>query len=723
MALFVRIPFATAKDPSDKFTVCTITINSDNEAKLFKSKLKPPSRFEFVEIVPGRADDKAAPEKTADSENWFKNACAQLKERKKSCDMVILSGHFGGAFFGSSGQRLTLETLEQMGCNSACPGIMNSPKEVFLFGCNTLAGKGANTRTPEQYRAVLRAEVNENGDRVFTDAQVEEVVVFRYGDFGESNRERMSRAFSGVPHLYGFDSVAPSGKNAEESLMRYLKSVPDYAAHLEQVELERATKGMIGALDQVHQMNGFHPPKPNPEIATAFKSTNFAQCSGNFTEDTAGYCGVFDENRPLSARLSLLRGLLAGPGGTKYLGVAKQFFERYPPEKYDAQAKSEFDLIGANPVVKKRFATTLAALEKMPAFALDLNELGEKLSWVSHEDAQSRKKTILAQLLNQGTIEAKDLVCSRQGWPEIPAAEINPAAFTNPYSLEAMTCIPKSNDPEAARKFAIALTANDKDARRLGAWLLGESSGPKSGMSPEIEKKLAAQLNDPDIDAKQMAAWALHRSAPQDPAVQQALAERLDDPHEDASVRRDAAMAFFQIKAKGGEFPSSVRESLEKAAKGGDSIVARIATRALTAHGTGSAEPTAEKDFLKSAVVSHAGVEFEPVKNPKTGESGWRDTVTGKVWYESKNTPSGQYGAEMDCSEKPGQELPSKADLVLAEQHGIRDVLKNMNDHWFWSSSLGPDGTRDAYVFVGYDGGIGYDDRNDGRYSVRCVGR
>src|SRR3989344_803118 len=133
LLLLLALPCTSvAQSAAGKYTVCTVTINSDNEAKLFKKKLK---NFEFLEIVPQQTTESTA------SEHWFQEACAKLKEQKKTCDLLVISGHFGGSFFGSSGKRLSLETLEEMGCNNACPAIMSAPKEVFMFGCNTLAGK------------------------------------------------------------------------------------------------------------------------------------------------------------------------------------------------------------------------------------------------------------------------------------------------------------------------------------------------------------------------------------------------------------------------------------------------------------------------------------------------------------------------------------------------------------------------------------------------------
>ncbi len=115
-----------------KKTVCSITINSDEEINAFKKNLSP-DLWNFVELTTlysggGSQDNK---------KDWMKNACAA----KPSCDILLISGHFGGSFFGQSGLRLSLEDLEKYSCDSDCAGILKQPKEVFLFGCNTLATK------------------------------------------------------------------------------------------------------------------------------------------------------------------------------------------------------------------------------------------------------------------------------------------------------------------------------------------------------------------------------------------------------------------------------------------------------------------------------------------------------------------------------------------------------------------------------------------------------
>jgi hypothetical protein len=90
---------------------------------------------------------------------------------------------------------------------------------------------------------------------------------------------------------------------------------------------------------------------------------------------------------------------------------------------------------------------------------------------------------------------------------------------------------------------------------------------------------------------------------------------------------------------------------------------------------------------------------------------GWQDTdpaAKGKIWFDEMKTSINQYNSESFCSAKNGQALPSKDDFELAEKHGVRDILKDMKNRWFWSSTLYPGSSDDAYVFGGYNGNVFY---------------
>ena len=159
--------FAPKIDPN-KFTICTATINSSNEKAVFE-EVAASNKERFNPIV----------ELTDFGDDWFKKAC----ESQIRCDQLVISGHFGGNFFGESGLSLKFNELEDQSCSRTCEGIMSSPLEVFLFGCNTLATKAKDSRSPEEYLNALLT------DRI-PRAQADAIVESRYGITDDDNKTR-----------------------------------------------------------------------------------------------------------------------------------------------------------------------------------------------------------------------------------------------------------------------------------------------------------------------------------------------------------------------------------------------------------------------------------------------------------------------------------------------------------------------------------------------------
>ena len=150
--------------------------------------------------------------------------------------------------FGSSGYHLSLTELQSRACQEVCDGLLKKPKEVFLFGCNTTAGKTRDNRTPEEYTEVLIADG-------FSRSQAERVSAFRYSSIGEETQDRMRQVF---PHfrIYGFHSLAPSGKSIKRRLQGYFKSIVE--VHLALAEaLEDPSSDVRSAAARVLNRNNF----------------------------------------------------------------------------------------------------------------------------------------------------------------------------------------------------------------------------------------------------------------------------------------------------------------------------------------------------------------------------------------------------------------------------------------------------------------------------------
>ncbi len=175
-----------------------MTFNSADEKQVFKQYLTPIG-YEQIELVPANKDPL-----------WFTNACASTK----SCDILVISGHFGGIFFGEqSSMTISLNELINARDKSLCPSILDKPKSVFLMGCNTMASKFPDHRSVDDYLRVL------TGDG-FPLNLAEDVAASRYLNFGQSMGEIMSSVFNKSQLLVGFDSTGPLGAQAAPKLRR-----------------------------------------------------------------------------------------------------------------------------------------------------------------------------------------------------------------------------------------------------------------------------------------------------------------------------------------------------------------------------------------------------------------------------------------------------------------------------------------------------------------------
>jgi hypothetical protein len=186
-------------------TVCTITVNSSDEREAFRRNL-PADRFDFVELVEhGRPD-------------WLRSAC----ERKVSCDVLVVSGHFAGTEFYSSkpevNETLRVDELERASCGGSCPDLFAHLKEVYLFGCDSLKAEPVVSAMPE----IVRGLIHEGRSAADAERLAREL---SRGE-AEDARDRMRRVFSGVPVIYGFSSLAPYGRTAGPLLERYFDSAP-----------------------------------------------------------------------------------------------------------------------------------------------------------------------------------------------------------------------------------------------------------------------------------------------------------------------------------------------------------------------------------------------------------------------------------------------------------------------------------------------------------------
>lgn len=467
--------FLETHNPGKK-TVCTMTINSDSEKNSFLNALGT-EKFDFVELVP---QNPAGDPVVADQSKWFDEACAS----EIKCDLLVISGHFGGTFFGSSGQKLSLQNLTEKSCSRSCDGLIGNPKEVFLFGCNTLAGKALDERTPEEYRQVLIADG-------FDTEQANLVVEARYGAFSSDNRTTMQRVFSKVPKVYGFSSIAPTGEHVKSMLDVYLKGVGDYSSHLDQI-----SKSQVNA--------------PNAALLSALQNTAIFEVNESLTDTPEDklfrkICLLYNDHISVDQKVRIVRELLAGQNTLSLLPDIARLIEKYAN---DSQIKGLKNELKNNQYLKNLVVKSIRSIHA-PSLLIPYLKMGSVFSWLSTDEVKQLThefvlKPLFALPLKQENI---DLYCSFQfnefdninyNWTDVSGTDLMTSRhFADKEAYYFLSCFSDlgKNNQAVLRKISLNFLANWESLpkpvlRNSLRFATGENYGSLGGNS-ELDKILS----------------------------------------------------------------------------------------------------------------------------------------------------------------------------------------------------------------------------------------
>lgn len=437
---------------SDNWNVCTITINSENEKKVLQKTLDP-SKFTFTELT------KLVSKEDQNKKSFLLEAC----EKGIQCDVLVISGHFGGTFFGDSGYRLSLENIEEMSCNKKCDGVLKKPIEVYLFGCNTLAGKEKDHRTFEEYSEVLVRDG-------FTRHDAEQIAESRYGVWGSSNYNRIMRAFSNVPHIYGFSSVAPSGVNIEKSLDTYFKTTnSSYSKWLKEEELKRTLKLSNYAQSQLTKtLNQKYP----------FLECNPASNQEGFQTDAVKFiCDLQGSSLSNEQKLRLIHEKLNSAKYVDYFPYIESWLSQNCCGEYqlDSNARKEYEKI-TNDVSLKIKIDKFEKQMKSNFNSLKVLKLQNNLGWKSNDDIKNEIHTRIKKMFYiPMSLTDRDWICSLgheflNGF-QIKHTEL-PDGYLNDFKmLDSLDCMPEV-DGEIIDKIYVKSKTSKKYFKYLGRSIL-----------------------------------------------------------------------------------------------------------------------------------------------------------------------------------------------------------------------------------------------------------
>ncbi len=209
-------------------TVCSVTVNSNDEREAFRSELDP-TYYKWVELLPQNPTGGFIPRNNI----WIKRAC----EQKIKCDIMVFSGHFASTFLGESGFEVKLEDLTKFSCGSDCKDLFDSVSQVYLFGCNTLSEKNQDSRTPSEYRNILV----EDG---LTPHTAQRIAARRYTPYGMSIREEIRHVFPNAKQIFGYEGPGPTGPSIKNKLKTFIKTA--YAPNTTVAEVQSIFKTTLG---------------------------------------------------------------------------------------------------------------------------------------------------------------------------------------------------------------------------------------------------------------------------------------------------------------------------------------------------------------------------------------------------------------------------------------------------------------------------------------------
>jgi len=423
--------------------VCTITINSTEERDTFKKNLGS-EQFQFLELAPATQEGNPS---------WFEDACREGVQ----CDLLVISGHFGGKFFGDDlkSPELYLDQMEAASCNNACDGILKNPKEVFLFGCNTLASKEKDHRS---YEELVNIYTTDGYSTSFARRQA----AIRYSPVGSSFKSRMQRTFEGVPVIVGFDSVSPRGANVKPYLDRYFhqfqsdkKTNPQdqYSAYLAKLSLEKDFQNLSQS-PGAHQTLGAKALKPFRTLTSILeKNTTAADCGGfKVGEDPLRdlICSLHSENLSREDQLAYILRTLDNDNLLEAWPVIANYLNQMDIDSLSSSERLILEQIKANKNAKEIFLKNknLIDIDQMTETRVSLEEMGVGLGWIDPEASKKFRLAYLKKAFSDGIDrEELDVFCSiKSGLQGLISSEQLKSQSMNPQISKALKCL-KPGDP------------------------------------------------------------------------------------------------------------------------------------------------------------------------------------------------------------------------------------------------------------------------------------
>ena len=385
---FFSLLISYAEAVSEKLQVCTMTINSADESLSFQKNLSS-EHFEFIELVPDPSDilDK-------NDERWLSKACRQEDVR---CDILIISGHFAGMFFGSNNDyTLSIYELERMACRGECPNIFQNLKEVFLFGCNTMAHKGQIHRTPEEYLRILVEDYD------MPKSMAELVVAGRFSVFDFTFKGKVEHIFSDKTRIYGFTELSPLGSQAKNALNKYFTGILSEYGSYHNYLIQKFYQTQEKSVNK-HFNQAFSP-------LSAVQQSYGMDSSHPWYHSFQKICQLYSDQTSSEEKLQVVQNLFESQESLMAMPAIKKFLEKEKAH-FSEEEQRFFDQIKRMEKVRENFFSAYFGLSSHLIYIKSvvlhfLNLMG----WLDQENYQRELTHTLRPSIEQPSLQSFDIV-------------------------------------------------------------------------------------------------------------------------------------------------------------------------------------------------------------------------------------------------------------------------------------------------------------------------
>jgi hypothetical protein len=376
-AVLIIISVLAVGARAEKIHVCSITLNSNDEIELLKKRLDP-YQYEFREFVPQNKDGKYV-------FGWFNKAC----ESNYRCDVLLISGHFGGHFFGeTSPYILDIEQMHRASCQQTCTNILNAPKEIFLFGCNTLASKerGNDGRNFDSYYNVLL-------DHGYSNQNAFSIANMRFSPIASTFGEKMRQIFVGRDtKIMGFSFVSPLGPVNARLMDTSLNSTANAFSSDQFVD------------DLFNRYNE--------------KKVRFTKAYGISTtvelHQNKLICQLNDRLLDVESKFTMIEELLSAKNYLQSLPAALfilNSFEDLNPKQFRFQTQKVIESLKANTVIQNHLERVLPDLVNVPDSYIEVLKTMARLGWLSDYDLREKFRETINRLNNSKRSLDGDFLC------------------------------------------------------------------------------------------------------------------------------------------------------------------------------------------------------------------------------------------------------------------------------------------------------------------------